>query len=203
MRGHSLARVALVTGMAMLRASLWAPEAAWAASPPADSLEQEEAVIPKKPSAPPPLEARKPVTTSYNCERQYLYKGKLLGCDSYLAQDGEKLRTIFTGTPAAIAELDSYQQGRRNVQFLYYTGSVGLAIVLVGFLFGKSIGGGNPIVTRNLIAGTGLIVMGGSAIYGRYLLNNNEVHLGNAVNLFNQSHPDNPVELRFSTGVNF
>ena len=137
------------------------------------------------------------------CRRVYLYRGQLLDCDSNLSLDGERLRPIIQRVPEAVTELNVYQSNRRFVNKLAYTGSAGIVLMLAGFLVGRQVGGGTGILLRNIGYAGGLVLTGGSLIYGVSLLTTNEQHLGEAVRHYNAAYPNDPIELQFTTGINF
>ena len=160
---------------------------------------------PAKPTA--PLALKQPeVHDAFRCERRFLYKGKIFGCDSNVQRDAERLRPILTDVPPALAELDTYQRNRQNIRSAAYVGSIGLLAALGGFLVSRTFTNkdgqltdtGTAIRGYSLAAGLGLT--GLSLVYGLSILSTNESHIDNAVLLHNKAHPDTPIELQFSTG---
>jgi hypothetical protein len=157
------------------------------------------------PTAPPALKQPE-IKDSFRYERRFLYKGKVLECDSNVQRDAERLRLIVADVPPALAELDTYQRNRQNVRTAAYVGSMGLIIALGGLLISKSFtdSNGNPTDTSNKVRGYslagGLGLTGISFIYGFSILSTNESHVDHAVQLHNQAHPDTPIELQFTTG---
>ena len=164
---------------------------------PLEQIRQEEKDIPKRTSTPPSLTRRIPIEI-YQCKREFLYRNKLIGCDSRLYTDGENLRAIIKDVPDALAELDTYQSNRRRVTLMAYTGSIGLALMLFKVL---------PIISRDDVKDGfligGVAITGASALYGLSLLRENESHLANAVQKYNAARPKDPIELQFSTGFSF
>lgn len=146
------------------------------------------------------------ITDSFRCERRFLYKGKILGCDSNVQRDAERLRPIISDVPSAVTELDTYQRNRQNVRTAAYVGSIGLLVALGGLLLSRSFTDANGDLTntgkqvRGYTLGGGLALTGISLIYGLSILTTNETHLQNAVTNFNQVHTDHPIELQFTTG---
>ena len=168
--------------------------------------EKEESQIPKKPSAPPPLLQKVPPNYSH-CERYFVYQGKKIECDSNLGGDAERLRPLMEDVPAAIAELDAYQDNRQKMKLAAYLGTLGLVVLMSGFILGRSTPAFDPISgTPNLL---GYVMIGGlgvtvhSVILGFSVGKTNESHVGNAVQYYNSVHPDQPIELKFSTELNF
>jgi hypothetical protein len=173
-------------------------------SSPAKKTGKEELEIPKTPSAPPPLLKKVPLELSHHCQRKFSYKGKLLACDSSSNQDGEGLRLIVQEVPDAVAELDNYQQGRRELHALTYMGTTGVVIAATGWLFlGKQFEGLSGAAVRNVTVGTGLWILAVALLSGIDHQEKNEAHLGNAVQLYNQARPDSPIEVQLSTSVSF
>lgn len=158
-----------------------------------------------KPNRPPPLKQPE-ITDSFRCERRLLYQGKILTCDSNVQRDAERLRPIISDVPPALQELDTYQTNRQNVRTAAYVGSVGLLIALGGLLVSRSFTDSQNNLTdtgtkiRGYTLAGGLGLTGISFIYGLSILTTNESHLEHAVTNFNHVHPDNPIELQFTTG---
>jgi hypothetical protein len=181
--------------------AVWLPLSSFANQP---SYEHEVKQIPKKPSTPPTLTQKAPKQIPH-CERYYLYLGKRLECDSNLGRDGENLRAIMHDVPSAIAELDIYQDNLKKVQYAAYFGTGGLLTVVGGALISRppvdpSSGALKP---GGYIMLAGAVVILNSLLYGLSLVKTNESHLSNAVNYYNSAHPERPIELQFSTQVNF
>ena len=133
-----------------------------------------------------------------------MYRGKLLDCDSNLDQDGERLRPILKDVPAAVAELDQYQHQKAKIRRLAYAGGVGLGMILAGFLASRLTK--NAETSRDFRVmgiGGGGIVIAISLLSGLASLNSTSEHLGNAVKEYNQARPSDPIELQFSTGIEF
>jgi hypothetical protein len=159
--------------------------------------------IPTTPSAP---EIAPPRTDSgsIRCQRLILYRGKTLNCDSHLGPDAEKLRPILTEVPAALAELENYQKGRAQVRKLAYAGGVGLGMILGGFLGSRLTS--NASVARDyrtMGVGGGILVLGVTLLSGYSALGAASEHLGNAIKQVNQARPEDPIEIRFSLGIDF
>jgi hypothetical protein len=169
--------------------------------------DKEEAQIPQKPSTPPALMQRIAPNIPH-CERYFVYQGKNMECDSNSGQDADRFRTIMEDVPAAIAELDVYQSNRQKMRIAAYSGTLGVLAMISGFfVIGRPDPPFDPLSGTpsaggyTMIGGIGLFVS--SIIYGLTVSRTNEAHIGNAVQFFNAAHPDRPIELRFSTGINF
>jgi hypothetical protein len=169
----------------------------------------EEADIPSTPSAPPNLVRQAPYD-AFRCERQFVFQGKKLLCDSNTRLDAERLRPIIFEVPEAVAELDLYQRNRRKVRNAAYFGTMGLAIAVASTFvaqqfFSDSTGGltqsGRTIKSVMVYTGAGISV--GSLVFALSFNKANEAHIGRAVQNYNAARPDNPIELQFSTGISF
>lgn len=124
-------------------------------------------------------------------------------CDSNLEADAAKLRPLFRDVPQALAELELYQQTRKDVRALAYTGSLGLLVVLGGLVASRALEGPKAAEIRSVTAVMGLSLAGVSLFSGLTRLKTNERRLENAVDIYNQARPSDPIELRFSTGFTF
>ena len=180
---------------------------AWAEPSPAAPKKRakvapEDVGIPSRPTAPPTLGAKMPENL-FSCQRSFVYRGKTLPCDSNLSYDGENLRPILSAVPESIPPLDQYQRNRQKVRTLAYTGSLGLAMALVGHFVSKGYEGDKRILIRNLSVLSGFALTAGSFIYGFTLLNTNEANLREAVRVHNNARPQDPIELQLTTGLTF
>lgn len=162
-------------------------------------FELEEKSIPKKPRTPAPVQQILPRSLPH-CERVILFNEQKLEVDSNLGNDAEHLRRLVQTVPSAVSEIDQYQANRKNVRLAAYIGSAGLVAAGVGLLLGSQ----NPIIvpTRYLISG-GVILAAGSFIFAIGHLQRNEKHLHTALENYNLAHPEQPIQIEFSTGMHF
>jgi len=169
------------------------------------SYADEEKAIPKKPTIPTQLIQHRP-TDHFHCERIYLYQGREMSCDSNVQFDGEKLRPILKNVPAAIHELNTYQENRHEIKTSAYLSSIGFLIFAAGFLIGNRIGS-NPDnvhkgqVIKDLTFFGGGWIAANSFFYSLGLMRSNEDHLVNAVEYYNQSNPNSPIELQIRVSM--
>ena len=157
----------------------------------------DDEALPQKPTAPPLMQKRTFLDT-FACDRKALYKGKSIGCDSVIRRDSENLRSILLKKPVALAELDAYQDGRRNRYLPAYIGTAGIAIAGIGWIIGHQFEGSQGIAIRNSIAALGLATTASSTFYGLGYLRGNESHLSNAVVLYNRGNTSDPIEPQFT-----
>lgn len=177
---------------------------------PKEKYRKEESEIPSQPSA-PPTTGKAPVSGElFRCQRTFVHQGKILGCDSNLRLDAERLRPFLSKVPAAEAELDAYQSNRRSLRKLAYIGTAGLGITLLGLFISSQFYQGTQnkltsqgVAFRNITTLTGLGIAAGSLIYGFSLISRNEKLLGHSVSLYNEAFPNDRIELQFSTGFQF
>lgn len=124
------------------------------------------------------------------CERQIIYRNKVLACDSPIAADGEGLRMLLSSSPEAMAHLDHYQQNRRSMVNTAYFGMAGLMVAAFAPRWAS-----NPS-ERSIWIGGGLALTLGSFAYGRSRLRANESYLDQAIDTFNRANPTDPIQLR-------
>lgn len=154
------------------------------------------------PKAPPQLRIENPAK-SFGCQRQFAHQKKLIQIDSYHGRDGERLRKYIEDVPAAVSELNEYQSNRRSVQTAAYIGTAGLVIAIASILLKESWDPDQQKKIRNIGVATGFGMTAGSLVYSFGVLRSNERHLENAIQHYNAAHPQDPLELKFSTGILF
>jgi hypothetical protein len=166
--------------------------------------EKEEGMIPKSPTAPPPLTQRVPVDVPH-CERHFIFKGRRIECDSEIGKDALRLSPLMRGLPYAESELDIYRENQRKIRIAGFTGTLGFLAIITGVIVS------HPVLdpVSGSIRPGGFITLGGialtanSLIYGLSMMRANEVHIANAVQYYNTVHPNQPIELEFSTHIDF
>ncbi|MGK5089971.1 hypothetical protein WDW86_20665 [Bdellovibrionota bacterium FG-2] len=194
------------------------PAQGFADLPPQESskktAEKEEAQIPKVPKAPLNMPRLNPSGT-FRCQRTFLYQGAQLGCDSDVRQDAAKLRPILQKSPEALAELDIYQKSRAYNAMNAYVSTIGvLATVASVFLSNRFLYGDGAMVPsqkallspkgqriRDLLFFGGAWVAGNSFLFGLGALHTNELRLQHAVEVYNRSYPEDPVELQIQVRI--
>lgn len=162
----------------------------------ATSPNEDKLPIPATPSAPPTLFRRTPPET-FRCQRSFTYDGKTYGCDSNVRADGEGLRPFFKDVPEANIELNNYQRRKMALQNTAYVGSLGLVLLITGFLWSTNSGNG-----RSLMIWGGAGIFAGSLAYGYSANRSNEDNLVDALKTHNNKQPDKPIIFQFSTGIN-
>jgi len=160
-----------------------------------------------KPSAPPLLQFECDIE-ELGCKRAFIRDGKTMPVDSYHKRDGERLRPIIKDVPDAISELNIYQSNRRTVQSAAMVGTTGLLVLVGSILVGNTINRdptqqttGNLVKEIGTIAGASIAL--GSVVYSFGILRTNENHLFTSVENYNAARADDPIELKFSTGILF
>ena len=160
--------------------------------------------IPNQPSA-PPLLSQKAIAPMSQCERYFVYDGKLLQCDSNTEKDANRLRPIMRDVPEAIAELDAYVANRKSLQTTAYVGSASFLMIIGGIFVSHPafdpVSGAPRAGGYLILGGVGLAIH--SLIYGMSINRANEVHIQNAVARYNSARPDHPIRLQFSADIPF
>lgn len=157
------------------------------------------------PVAPKPIPQSAPVN-AFHCQRFFVYRGKALPCDSLLAQDGEGLRQVVQGVPAAVEELDIYEANRSRQRLLAYLGTAGALVGIFGFFLSRKHQyadesldpTGKALRTAGII---GLGTFGLSLGIGLSTLSSNEKHIDNAIRFHNEARPNDPIQLQFSVAL--
>jgi hypothetical protein len=172
--------------------------------PPGDFLQtSQSAPNSAQTNAPPQLEKAKKIE-SIGCQRTYDQTGHPASIDSFHRQDAEKLREVIRDVPDAVSELNTYQKNRRSIQNAAYVGTVGALLILAGIIASNQ--ATDPAQKKTYRYGGligGLSILGGTLVYSVGVLRGNEEHLNNAVRSYNQTHPEKPIALQFSTGLVF
>jgi hypothetical protein len=165
---------------------------------------KEEGRIPLKPTAPPSLRQRSSTDVPH-CERYYLLKGKRFECDSEIGKDALRFNSLMADLPYAMSELETYRENRKKIRMAGFVGSIGIFTMLSGFLmshppldqYSGAIRPGGFVILA------GLAIVANSFIYGLSMLRANDLHIANAVQNYNSVHPNQPIELEFSTQFDF
>lgn len=148
--------------------------------------------------------SRRRPTDPVECQRFFIHRGKTYPCDSVLANDAEGLRPLLHDDPEANAALDLYQHNRKKLKTAAYVGSVGIGLFLTGLIaprFFSKVDDQKKIRSVGYLGG--LSIMTATGIFGYFTLKSNESNLGKAVNIYNQKHPNDQIELQFTTGILF
>ncbi|MEO5968452.1 MAG: hypothetical protein ABIQ95_00875 [Bdellovibrionia bacterium] len=166
--------------------------------------QKEEGQIPKNPTVPPPLTQRTPPNVSH-CERHFLFKGKRLECDSETGKDALGLNPFMRGLPYAESELEIYRENQRKIRFAGFTGTVGVLAMIAGVVISHPVldPASGSIRPGGFVTLSGIALTANSLIYGLSMMKANEVHIANAVQYHNTARPNQPIELEFSTHIDF
>ena len=161
-------------------------------------------VAPTSPNAPGSFSVPTQIK-DLGCERVFKQEEKLVSVDSYYRRDGEHLRPYLEDLPEATHQLNIYQSRRHSAKIAAYTGTLGIAIFVASIFLKNRYDEGEVLHTTfkhvGLFGGLGLAA--GSFAYSFGVLQTNEKHLNNAVKIYNDAHPDNPIEVEVSTGFSF
>jgi hypothetical protein len=130
------------------------------------------------------------------CERPFTYRNEIYSVDSPQAQDGSTLRYFLRDEKEPSEILAQYERNRIKSKFSGYTGTLGLlAIIAARFI--------KTDQTRGIVQLAGVTLAAGGFIYSFTLLRSNESLIPKAVDAHNQTKPNDPIELQFSTGWSF
>ena len=166
--------------------------------------QKEEEQIPKSPTAPPALTQKNP-TDIPHCERHFLFKGKKIKCDSETGKDAAGLSPLMQGLPYAMSELGIYRENQKKIRITGYTGTIGVLAMIAGVIVSHPVldPSSGSIRPGGFITLAGIGLAANSLIYGLSMMKANEVHVANAVQYYNAVHPSQPIELEFSTHIDF
>lgn len=146
---------------------------------------------------PAPLRKPKEITP-LGCERPFIYRGETYSADSPQAQDASTLKYFVQSVPESNSILEDYQSTREKSKISAYTGTFGILMAIFSNTIAKPINA-NPYIIR--IAGATIAT--GGFFYSFAILNSNESRIPKAVETYNKSKPNDPIEIQFSTGWKF
>jgi hypothetical protein len=153
------------------------------------------------------------------CNREFSMSNQAKRIDSNFDKDGENLRPVIKDIPEAVEELNTYQTNKKHAQYAAYVGTLGLLVVLGGYL-GSEIskiqetgqvsdppeGGAAPLPKdpkARIVMAAGGAVAAASFAFSFIVLRSNEAHLKNAANTYNEKNKENPLELRIDSQWTF
>jgi len=155
-------------------------------------------------SAEIPQPIKKPKTIiPLGCDRPFVYRGELYSADSPQAQDVATLRHFVSSVPEADSLLAEYQSNRKKSTLSAYTGTAGILLALLASPIANQFHGPSHDAVRSALQIGGIALAAGGFFYSFTLLRTNEYLLPKAVDRYNDSKPDDPIELRFTTGWTF
>jgi hypothetical protein len=157
---------------------------------------------PSSAEIPTPLRKPPPVIP-LGCERPFLYQGELYSSDPPQAQDASTLKYFVKDVPEANAILEKYEVNREKSKISAYTGTFGLLLIALAGVISRKIRREDPDYWDAGLIHVGELAAAGGFIYSFTLLRTNEALLPKAVEAYNQAKPNNPIELKFSTGWTF
>jgi len=156
------------------------------------------------PTAKIPQPIKKPKTIiPLGCDRPFVYRGELYSADSPQAQDVATLRHFVSSVPEADSLLAEYQNNRKKSTLSAYTGTAGILLALLAVPIANQFHGNSHDAVRSALQIGGIALAAGGFFYSFTLLRTNEYLLPKAVDRYNDSKPDDPIELRFTTGWTF
>lgn len=154
--------------------------------------------IPKNPTQPKILGAESEPKNYFTCGRRFEYRGKVLPCDSYIRQDGNGLKKIFSNVPEAREHLESYQSSWKSLKPYGYVGALGIGLML-GSMFVPKVKDekGNEVrsqLSKSMLLG-GTIIFGTTLTVGFTQMAFRERHLNRAVEAYNVANPADQIKM--------
>lgn len=151
-----------------------------------------------------PEPIQKPPTISpLECARPFVYRGETYSADSPQAQDASTLKEFVGTVPEAKSTIEEYQTNRTKSKLSAYTGTVGILLAILSGPISKQFNDASRDSVRTALQVGGLAIAAGGFFYSFTLLRTNEYLLPKAVDQYNQARPQDPIELRFTTGWTF
>ncbi len=151
---------------------------------------------------PAPLRKPKEITP-LGCDRPFTIHGETYSADSPQAQDASTLKYFVQSVPDSASILDDYQAARTRSKISAFAGTFGLLMFLLSNPIAKQFNGPTQHSVRMTMRFGGLAVAAGGFFYSFTLLRTNENLIPQAVDTYNKSKPNNPIELQFTTGWKF
>ena len=185
--------VHLVAALSLLTTSIVAQAAAPSAFPPRE---------PCQTSIPSPLRKPKDIVP-IGCDRPFVIHGETYSTDSPQAQDAQTLRHFVKTVPEADSMLLKYQDNRKSSRSSAYIGTLGLVMLVFSNTIANQFDDASRDSVRNTLKIAGLSLGVGGFFFTFTYLNENEKFIPKAVEAYNQAKPNDPIELKFTTGWRF
>ena len=151
---------------------------------------------------PAPLRKPKEITP-LGCDRPFTFHGETYSTDSPQAQDASTLKYFVQNVPISNSILEDYQAHRNLSKMGAYIGSMGVLMFLFSNTIGKQFDAASRDSVRNTLRLGGLVIATGGFFFTFAYLHNNEHLIPKAVEAYNLSKPNDPIELQFTTGWRF
>ena len=151
---------------------------------------------------PSPLRKPKDITP-LGCERPFTIHGETYSTDSPQAQDASTLKYFVQSVPESSSILDEYQSARTKSKISAYTGTLGVLLFILSNPISKQFNTESQDSVRTILRYGGAGLAAGGFFYSFTLLRTNEYLIPKAVEAYNKSKPNDPIELQFTTGWRF
>ena len=151
---------------------------------------------------PSPLKKPKKVTP-LGCERPFTYREETYSADPPQSKDASTLKFFVQSVPEANKILEEYQTNLVKSKTSAYIGTMGVLMVFFASTISNQFNANSRVPV-----GTALRVGGATFALGGFFftfahLRDNEYLIPKAVESYNRSKPNDPIELQFTTGWNF
>ncbi len=137
------------------------------------------------------------------CDRPFVYRNEIYSADPPQVQDASTLKYFVRDVPEANKILEDYQSARIRSRISAYTGTLGLFLVIFSGPLGNQFNKSNPASLTSTLRFSGMALAAGGFIYSITLIRTNDSLIPRAVQTYNRAKPDDPIELKFTTGWSF
>lgn len=151
---------------------------------------------------PSPLRKPKDITP-LGCDRPFTIHGETYSADSPQAQDASTLKYFAQNVPASNSILEEYQNNRNLAVTGAYIGTLGVIMAVLATAVGNQFNAGSKLSVTSTLRVGGLALAAGGFFFTFTHLHENEHLIPKAVEAYNQSKPNDPIELQFTTGWKF
>ena len=151
---------------------------------------------------PAPLRKPKDITP-LGCERPFTIHGETYSADSPQAQDASTLKYFVQNVPSSNSFLEEYQANKDLSRMSAYIGTMGVLMVVFCNTIAKQFNAASRDNVRDALRVGGVAMATGGFFFTFSYLHNNEHLIPKAVEAYNNSKPNDPVELQFTTGWKF
>lgn len=169
---------------------------------PCRQADEQVTTISSSAEIPPPLKKPKTIIP-LGCDRPFIYRGEIYSADPPQAQDASTLKYFMKDVPEANRILEEYQKKRIQSQISAYTGTAGIFMLIFASTLGSQFDRSNPNGVAGPLRLGGLALASGGFLYSFLLIRSNDSLIPQAVQTYNHSKPDDPIELKFTTGWSF
>ena len=155
-----------------------------------------------KTGIPAPLRKPKDIIP-LGCERPFTIHGETYSTDSPQSQDASTLKYFVDSVPESASYLEEYQSTRTKSKISAYTGTLGILMFIFSNPISKQFHPDSQDSIRTTLRLGGIALAAGGFFYSFTILRTNEYLIPKAVDAYNKTKPNDPIELQFTTGWRF